>query len=95
MDGKKQWRGKKSELVSELKKLDSYDPYENHGAIPKTNKVAERLRRDQPILKQVGIEYEETKSKGNMYVTFKHRTGGNSMSTLSTPANQNIDTAVS
>ncbi|MCB7465799.1 hypothetical protein [Lactiplantibacillus plantarum] len=95
LDGKKQWRGKKSELVSELKKLDSYDPYENHGAIPKTNKVAERLRRDQPILKQVGIEYEETKSKGNMYVTFKHRTGGNSMSTLSTPANQNIDTAVS
>ena len=48
----------KSELVTKLRNLDSFVPYENR-AIPKANQVKARLARDQPLLKQAGIEYEK------------------------------------
>lgn len=60
----------KSELVTKLRNLDSFDPFENRGAIPKANQVKARLARDQPLLKQAGIEYEESASRGKRYVEF-------------------------
>ncbi|WP_156405775.1 hypothetical protein [Secundilactobacillus similis] len=71
MGSQSELRIQKAQLINKIKQLDSYDPYDNRGAIPKSNQVKGRLKRDQPILKQAGITYIESQSHGKKYVEFK------------------------
>lgn len=71
MKNKEKRRFKKTDLIEEIKSLETYDRYDTQkGVIPTARKVSERLRRDSPLLKTAGISYEEKTLDGRLIVEF-------------------------
>lgn len=71
MEGYDKRRFKKTDLLTEIGKLDSVAWKDmGNGVIPSNRKVSARLKRDVPLLKTVGISYKEIETNGLNVVEF-------------------------